>query len=630
MNAQITYLKKLLTIKYLLCGLFLISLFFLNEFHALSQNNPNVTTTSKDTLKQNNNQSIQEYLKHQSSNSFIYKKLYEWLVVSQDSAVSKNDVLTAFEVENKKYNNKVIRSVLIKQVSPFAKNILDTLNFTTNKLEKYLSSLRFETKKSIIKNNLTFKKGEFVKAYKLNDSERILRSLSFIRDALIVVEPAIADTSLVNVLVFTQDSYPYGANINSIGRNIEVGFYSKNVLGYGLEVEHSFSNQSPGKQKIGIREKLSWNNIYGSNISLSAAISRMNTSNYYTIGAQKDFHIPEIKYAGGFNLTRNYKITKDSDKPTFVWENNHHYLEQDYWLGRSYLINAENFFDRSNITLMGQALLTDYYQIVDSLSEIPRYLPNVNIFGSISFSKRDYYKNKLIYNYGRTEDVPYGFLGSISFGYNQNKLKLRYYAGAHFSFGKALIPNKGYFYFSSDLQSFLYNGIPEDARIKLQTNYISSLINLGKHRWRTFLSLNYITGIDNSYPNYVFINEYNQGLRAFRSSELMGTKKLVVSSENILFSSKEVLGFKVAFFSFFDMAWIAENSQLLKAKTYFSLGGGFRIRNDHLVFKTIQIQLAYFPKIPPGGSEYDFRLTSETVNSFNQFSPRKPYIDIYK
>ncbi|TLX71488.1 hypothetical protein E9993_20260 [Labilibacter sediminis] len=584
--------------------------------------------TPNDTVN-NQNKSIQEYLKDYSENSYINRKLYEWLVVSADSELSLNEILFDIEEEYKKYNNKPIRNINIKKVSPFAKNILDTLDFTTNKVEKGLSQIRFETKESVIRNALTFKKGEFVNTQHLYDSERILRSLSFITEALILVEPAMQDTSMVDILVITQDSYPYGVNA-SAGSNPKFGFYSKNILGYGIEMNHTIYTTPTNKNNFGIYESVTWNNIYGSYLTFDADYANYKDLHRYKLGINKRFFTPEIKYAGGFNITHNYKIEDPDLDSTKNWSNNHSYLYQNYWFGRSFLINADNFFDRSNFSIMGQSILTRYYNTPDSLNKLPQYKPNLFILASFAFSKRNFYKNNLIYNYGRTEDVPYGFLLSTSFGYNYNQLKTRYYLGGHFSFGKALIPNKGYFYFSGDYRSFLYNNIPEETIINLQANYISSLINIGKQRWRSFLSTNYVKGYNQTVDDYIYINEQSEGLRAYNSYQLQGTRKFVLSTENIVFSSRQTLGFKVAFFTFYDMAWIATDKNVFKNKAFYSLGGGFRIRNDQLVINTIQIQLAYFPRIPPGGIEYNFRLSGEQVSSFKQFEPPKPYTDVYK
>ncbi len=612
--------QKQFTIRNILftCVIYILSICF-TPTSTVGQNK-----SPKDSTKTN---SIPKYLKDRAETNYLYKKLYEWLVISNDSNLKKNVYLSNWLEQNKKYDHKIIRSIKIKQISPFSKMIIDTIGISMSPLEKSISKIRFETRKSVILNHLTFKKGEFSNADKLKDSERLLRSQDYITDALIFIQPAVYDSSMVDVIVFVQDNYPYGATL-SVNNNITAGIYSKNVLGYGIQLEHMLYRSS--NTKYGLSEKLIWNNIYGTYITLSANYSNMYNQHYYKIGTQKRFYTREVKHAGGFNLTQNYHIPNYGNDSINLIERNFDYTFQDYWLGKSYLIRTDNFFDHSNITLYGQIILSEYYNLPDDLLQKPYYLPNIYTFGSISFSKRDYYKNKLIYNFGRTEDVPYGFLASLTYGFNHNQWVNRNYLGAHFSYGKAIIPNKGYFYWSSDFQSFLNKTSAEDTRIKLQVKYISSLMNVGIHRWRSFLSGQYLSGFNNTNPQYIYLNEANNGISALRSKALRGTKKMVLSAESIFFSSKEILGFSMAFYSFYDMGWISGNTKLFKTKTYSSLGAGIRLRNNHLVFNTIQIQLAYFPNIPPGGTEYDFRLTSEQVDRFNLFMPRKPYTDIYQ
>ncbi len=587
-------------------------------------------TKKNDTLKVATNKSIHTLLQENSEHSYIYKKLYEWLVVSKDSNISANELLLKTDDEYEKYNQKIIRYIKVKQVSPFARNILDTIDFTTNNLEKTLTRLRFETKKSIINNNLTFKNGEFVNIQNIKDSERIIRSLSFITDAMILIEPASKDTSLVDILVITQDSYPYGGELSLSTNEAKVKIYSKNVLGYGVELSHSITTTPTKNRSFGYSEELTWNNIYGSFITFSSAIADNNNDNFIKFGAQKKFLTPDIKYAGGLSLQKNFKVeSSKSDSVNFL-NNNYDYLSPDFWIGRSFLINAPNYFDRSNIGIMGQVKYNEYYNLPDTSENKPWFIPNTYIFGSVSFSKRNYYKNTLIYNYGRIEDVPYGFLTALSIGYNHNTIKSRIYTGAHFSIGSAIIPNKGYIYFSGDINSFFYQSHPERTITNLLGRYISNLRPIGNNLLRSFVSVNYVRGMHMQYDDYIYLNESNSALSAYSSKELWGTQKLVLKTENVFFTPSEINGFKMAFFSFYDMGWITHKDQLLTTKPYYSIGGGIRIRNDHLVFNTIQIQLAYFPRIPPGGVNFNYRLSGEDVGHFKQFDMPQPYVDVYE
>jgi len=577
----------------------------------------------------NSNVSIQELLKNNKDSSFIYHKLYEWLVISKDSNVSANELLLSVEKEYQKYNQKVIRTINIKQVSPFAKNILDTIDFSTNKLEKTLSKLRFQTKQSIITNTITFKRGELVSIPSINESERMLRALSFITDALIILEPANIDTTLVDVLIITQDSYPYGVSGSISPNKFSAGIFSKNVLGFGLEMNHLIDSRSTEKNSFGFHESIVWDNIYGSFISFNSEVNNTFDDNYIQFGFNKEFYTPETKYAGGINIKRNLKIPIEEENEDKIY-NNYDYLNRDIWLGKAFLINSSNYFNRSTFGVLGQVVINKFSNLPGSILNEAYYTPNYYFFAGLAFNKRNYYKNTLIYNYGRIEDVPYGFLSSITFGINRNDKKQRNYLGGHFSAGSAIVPNKGYIYFSGDLSSFFYKTQPERTLMRLSARYISSLKKFGNNQFRFFVSSYYTRAMHLDHSQYFYLTQSSPGITSYRSHELKGTQKFVLNSESVLFSPSDILGFKVVPFSFADIGWITEKGILFKTKPYYSVGLGIRIRNDHLVFNTIQMQIAYFPRIPLGGTTFDYRISGESVGNFRSFDIRKPYTDEFE
>ncbi len=608
--------------RYLIKSLCVSLVFYFNIFNVISQK------TTNDTIKSTNT-SIHQLLENNKDSSLVYKKLYEWLVVSKDSNISANELLLSIEDEYLKFNQKVISSINIKQVSPFARNILDTIDFSTNKLEKTLRKLRFQTKKSIITNTLTFKNGELVNLQSIKESERMLRSLNFITDALIVIEPANIDTSLVDILVITQDSYPYGVSGTISPKKVRAGFFSKNVLGYGLEMNHLIDSRPTEKNNFGYHENINWENIYGSYISFNTEVNNTANNNFLSIGLNKDFITPETKYAGGIKLKRNLKIPIDSGYVDQIY-NNYDYLNRDIWIGRTFLINSPNYFNRSTIGVLGQIIINNFTNLPDSLKNEAYYTPNYYFFTGLSFNKRNYYKNTLIYNYGRIEDVPYGFLSSFTFGINTNEKKNRIYLGGHFSAGSAIVPNKGYIYFSTDINSFFYNSNPERTIMRFSTRYISSLRKVGNYQFRYFVSSYYTRAMHLDHSQYFYLTQSSPGISSYRSQDLRGTQKLVLNSESVLFTPNDIWGFKVVPFSFADIGWISKNEVLLKTKPYYSVGIGIRIRNDHLVFNTIQMQLAYFPRIPLGGTTFDFRLSGESVGDFRSFDIKKPYSDRFE
>jgi hypothetical protein len=124
----------------------------------------------------------------------------------------------------------------------------------------------------------------------------------------------------------------------------------------------------------------------------------------------------------------------------------------------------------------------------------------------------------------------------------------------------------------------------------------------------------------------LFLDEDVNGLHRFDySKSIRGTEKIVLKTEQVFFTNIEPLGFKFAAFTFFDTAFLKESSKSLFNNTpYFSFGGGLRIRNDNLVFNTLQIRLTIMPRVPSGEFPLSLRITGETTRDFKDFGPHQP------
>jgi hypothetical protein len=90
-------------------------------------------------------------------------------------------------------------------------------------------------------------------------------------------------------------------------------------------------------------------------------------------------------------------------------------------------------------------------------------------------------------------------------------------------------------------------------------------------------------------------NEF--GIKGFTSDTLRGTKRFHISSETIVFTPLKIFGFRIAPFGYGEMAWLANDKKpLFKDDPYFGVGGGFRTRNENLVFGTIEIRFTCYPR----------------------------------
>ena len=107
---------------------------------------------------------------------------------------------------------------------------------------------------------------------------------------------------------------------------------------------------------------------------------------------------------------------------------------------------------------------------------------------------------------------------------------------------------------------------------------------------------------------------------------MIGTNRMILNTETVLFSPYHPLGFRIAFFGFADFGLIGYSPNIFKNEFYTSLGIGVRLRNERLVFNTIQIRLGIaFGKPGLVESEY-FRLSNATRLEQWRYRPTRPEI----
>ncbi|MFW6328142.1 MAG: hypothetical protein ACOC2F_07520 [Bacteroidota bacterium] len=606
----------------------------INNHPSKAQNNDTIVIQRNDTIikliqpgeeteKKLEGRRLEEILENYSDRNLFSRKLHEWLVKSniEDSTSSHSDRI---QDDFSEYNNSTIANIDIRHIDPFGGSVNDTASISESWLAKVGNHLRFESTSSAILKTITFKRNAVLDQTDLYDSERMLRGLSFINDARIIVWPSNTNNNEVNISIYVQDRYPHAISAGMINDQPRITLINKNLMGRAISLSHTLVTPAPGINNWGFRETLGANNFLGKYINFDLDYSNIKKAHFLSGRIERNFILPTIKYAGGINLNRSFTNKSLRDFPAVVWEPPLSYRRQNLWVGRSIMIGKENSPLRSNLYFMTRFMDLQVFDIPEEANYIRE---GEYYYGKIAYSRRGYYKNNLIHSFGRTEDVPYGTLSSLSFGYHSGLQSRRKFLGLHYSTGKALIPSNGYLYFCGDIGSFFSKEGPRQGYLKLTTQYITPLIQLNKNDLRSFFEVNYVKGFNRLPGEYLIIDEDVNGLHRFDySRKIRGAEKFVLKTEQVLFTSIEPLGFKFAAFSFFDMAFLNENTRktLFRHSPYFSFGGGLRIRNDNLVFNTLQIRLAIMPRVPSGELPLSLRITGENVGNFRDFIPQQP------
>ncbi len=555
-------------------------------------------------------------LKTKASKKLITRKLYDFLVVSGSSS-PPNQATGSSDLGYLRFSGKRIRKIDIQRLNVFGSNINNPEALNANKLETLLNRTHFNTNEFIIRKNLLFSEGDTVSPLTLSDNERILRQLPYIDDSRILVIP-VSDEE-VDILVLTKDVYSLGASFDyrSIAKG-SVSVFEKNIFGMGHEFRIQVPYDSDLSDSPGLGIGYNINNIIKSFINLKIFYFDGLGKKTYGFDIQKKLISSETKYAGGISVRQMY-TTEDLD--TLTVPEPLKYNLQDYWFSRSFLISKESV---SRIILGARYTNNNVFDRPFILPDSYHHLQKYRMFlGSASFSVQKYYKTSLIYNYGRTEDIPHGGLFNVTLGKEINEFKERYYTGISLSAGEDL-QSLGYFYASTGIAAFFNEGYSEQGIFMIRSSYFSNLLYLGSNRLRNFVRVDYTRGFDRySDESLSFIRE--DGFSGFKNDSASGAQRLSVGIESVLFSPANVYGFRFAFFAFSDFGILFGTNQFVsEGEVLSSIGLGIRIRNDNLVFNTFQIRLGYFPNLPHYSRINYFLVSGEQLLEPDSFDPGPP------
>ncbi|HUS87036.1 MAG TPA: hypothetical protein VMW76_07345 [Bacteroidales bacterium] len=561
-------------------------------------------------------------LRLKASRSKLTKKLYD-LVIVPPGRDNENKINNPNTATYARHSGKIIRQISVTRLDAFGTSISDPEQSTSRESATFMNRTHIKTREFIIRNYLFFNTGDTISPLTLSENERIIRKLAFIDDARFIIIPVSDDE--VDILVVTKDIYSLGMNISLDGLKAgQINIFEKNLGGFGHELTLAmpydyYRDFPPG---IGLNYRM--NNISRSLIDAEFSYLNALGKTSYQANITRDFVTAITRYAGGVSISETFTTedldTLDTPKPLEF-----NYL--DIWGGRSFMLNEVKVskaiialrYINNNVYRRPEITSTSYH----SLQKYKLYL------GSVALSRQKYYKTNLIYNYGRNEDIPYGGLFRITLGREFNEFDIRDYYGIEASFGK-FINRFGYLYGRGQYSTFSRDSRNEQNMLNFKTTYISNLYGAGKYKMRYFVSLDYTRGYNRFDDEYLRVND-RYGVRGFRNDSIRANERLYCNIEAVSFSPVYFYGFRFVFFAFADLALIRGNSSVTVPNDLISeLGIGLRLRNNNLIFNTLQIRLGYFP-YPPPYSRLDYvDMTSEKLLKPSDFNAMNPQIYPYR
>jgi hypothetical protein len=513
-----------------------------------------------------------------------------------------------------KHQGKIIRKIYIRRIT-FERSIYDTARSIRNTVTKIADKLHKDTRPVIIRNNLFFRENRPLNPYRLADNERHLRDLDFILDSKIRVLPIKGTKDSVDVEVVTRDVFSLGARAKIRGIDkFSVGIYDANLFGYGQRLQGEFLFDREREPFVGKDFRFSRTSIGGSLANLSAGYTELNNARSSGEENEYAFYVrlsrplvsPYSRFAGEIELSQNWSANVYGVADTLF--RTYRYNAQDYWLGYNIGIK-NNMNDRSRHFVALRYYHQHFGRQPDQEYQRRRLIYNDNRFllGEIIFYNQNFYKTSYVFGFGRTEDIPYGQTITFTGGWSEDIGLRRFYTGI--SAIKRIVRPSGRFYdMEAGAGTFFNQDKTEDGVLFVRGVYYSKLYDIKQCKIRHQFGGGYARAFNNQVRELLSLNNE---LRGFRADSTYGFQRFNLRSETTVFTPLQFLGFRFAPFLSLEGAYLMQKKNIeVEGDFFFGSTGGVRIRNENLIFGTIEFRAFYYPKTVAGVDELSFKVTT--------------------
>lgn len=516
----------------------------------------------------------------------------------------------------------IIRSIQFENVNLFAPSVLDTGHVSANWLERTVESVHKGTRKQVLERYLLFQPGDRLDVFIIAENERMLRELSFIMDAGFMAKRVPGSSDSVDLLLVTQDRIPLGIELEiASSSQVNLGVTHHNVLGRGHRITATSYWDVAHHPHLGYRLAYGMENVAGTYARGIADYIHKWNQETLAMGLSRDFRTSSFRNAGGMTFENTSAIRNIELMDTTLSDVSLSYNNIDFWAGHFLPLHkpGEGFF------LTGRL---NQFEISTGPATNEQYLhafqDRTMLLFSTGFSHQGFRKDNLIHTFGRTEDVPYGYLIDFTAGVEWGEYKTRSYFAVGGSFG-SYFNNGAYLSGQLGFGTFLNQNQTEQGTFSSRVQFFSALHRQQRFQYRNFVNLTYLDGIERYVGEYTTIAD-NEGITGLSDSyRLRGSKKLVLNFESVFFSPYALLGFRFAFFGGIDLALVAEeNDRIEESHLYSGVSVGVRIRNDQLVFDTFVLRLGIYPGKPGDANASNLIIDGIPKERFAGFFPQKP------
>lgn len=134
------------------------------------------------------------------------------------------------EIDSTNFEGKIIRHINIVTLDPFGHSVSDTTKMPKNWGERTGNRLHLKTKKIAIYNLLLFKRNSVYNSYKVQESERLIRSQKYVTAVRVTNKLVGVASDSVDVTIRVLDSWSTIPKFAISSNQVSVGFKEKDFL----------------------------------------------------------------------------------------------------------------------------------------------------------------------------------------------------------------------------------------------------------------------------------------------------------------------------------------------------------------------------------------------------------------
>jgi hypothetical protein len=542
----------------------------------------------------------------------------------------------------KSYTGKRINSITIEQHN-FLASIDSKESYLKDVFSKLGNKLQSNSKSRAIRENIFFKEWDLFDPSIISYNEKWLRDLSYIQDAKIMALITPYDTNQVDIIVVTKDLFSYGGEMLINNKDAySAKLNNINFLGSGNSVQiiQNFENERSPKSGWGYDFGLS--NIMGTFISVNAGVNQFGNNlannvlsarkNY--ISVQRPILHPNSKWLGGLEYleTVNENVFPGKWDSIFDQQLNYNLKHKDIWVGYQLTKKKRLIKINEDRQFIQYRHLENIFneRPIDYLLQLDRNYQNLKAdFLSYTIVRQSVYRTRYLYGLGRYEDLPIGRSLTWTTGrYNIEGDKAPYLG---FKFEQFKLSKKdNYTHIITNLASSYMDKSLQDFRLLVSLEQFSKLKYLNNgFGYRQILNLSFTQTLKNKYNEALRINSV-YGIPQLNREQIKGGTRISGNWESVIYNNRALLGFKSAPFVFGNITYIRPmGDPILKGDIYTAIGSGMRIRNENLVFGTIELKGCYFPRTNQQLSPWNFSIITNLRYKYNSNIVEKPnYVEI--